>query len=85
LLPWFLVLFVAFAAINSLGWLTQGSGRTAEARRIRGCCASAWRAWGLQTSFADVGRAGVAPIAAGTAQWLLLATLSYGLAYALCR
>ena len=31
---------------------------------------------GLQTSFAELGRAGWAPIAAGAAQWLLLALMS---------
>ena len=40
---------------------------------------------GLQTSFADMTRAGWAPIFAGAAQWLLLAAMSYGLAFALCR
>ena len=84
LLPWFLVLFVVFAAINSMGWLTPDQVKLLQRADTWLLCVG-MAGVGLQTSFADVGRAGVAPIAAGTAQWLLLATLSYGLAYALCR
>jgi len=40
---------------------------------------------GLQTSFADLGRAGWAPIVAGAAQWLVLAALSYALAVLFVR
>jgi uncharacterized membrane protein YadS len=40
---------------------------------------------GLQTSFHDLGRAGWAPIAAGAAQWVVLAGISYGLAVLLIR
>ena len=43
------------------------------------------RVRGLQTSFGAMTRAGWAPIAAGAAQWLLLAAMSYGLAVVLCR
>jgi uncharacterized membrane protein YadS len=40
---------------------------------------------GLQTGFSDLRDAGLRPIAAGAAQWLFLATLSYALAAWLCR
>jgi uncharacterized membrane protein YadS len=82
--PWFLVLFVVFAAINSAGWLDPklvGGIQRADVWLL--CVGMA--GVGLQTSFADLGRAGFAPIAAGVAQWLLLALTSYGLAYAFCR
>lgn len=84
LLPWFLVLFVVFAAVNSMGWLTPEQVKLLQRADTWLLCVG-MAGVGLQTSFADLGRAGFAPIAAGAAQWLLLATLSYGLATALCR
>ncbi len=82
LVPWFLVLFVVFAAINSTG--------LAPKRLLDGlrdidlwllCVGMA--GVGLQTGFHDLKRAGFAPIAAGAAQWVFLAGLSYALALAL--
>lgn len=84
LLPWFLVLFVVFAGVNSMGWLTSDQVKLLQRADTWLLCVG-MAGVGLQTSFADLGRAGVAPIAAGAAQWLLLATLSYGLAFMLCR
>lgn len=84
LLPWFLVLFVVFAGVNSMGWLTPEQVKLLQRADTWLLCVG-MAGVGLQTSFADLGRAGFAPIAAGAAQWLLLATLSYGLAQALCR
>ena len=83
-IPWFLVLFVVFAAVNSMGWLPP----TLVQQIVR---ADVWllclgmAGVGLQTSFADLGRAGFAPIAAGAAQWLVLAAFSYALASVLLR
>ena len=81
--PWFLVLFVAFAALNSLGvipapWLDIV--RRADLWLL--CVGMA--GVGLQTGFSDLRSAGAAPIAAGALQWAFLATLSYGLARWLC-
>ena len=82
--PWFLVLFVIFAAINSTGWLAKPLVQQIQRGDLWLLCVG-MAGVGLQTSFADMGRAGWAPIAAGAAQWLLLALMSYGLAFALCR
>jgi len=82
--PWFLVLFVIFAAINSAGWLDPKLIAQIQRADVWLLCVG-MAGVGLQTSFADLGRAGFAPIAAGLAQWVLLALTSYGLAYALCR
>jgi uncharacterized membrane protein YadS len=40
---------------------------------------------GLVTGFRDLRVAGVRPIAAGAAQWVVLAGVSFGLAWLLCR
>ena len=84
LVPWFLVLFVIFAAINSTGWLPSPLVQQVQRADLWLLCVG-MAGVGLQTSFAELGRAGWAPIAAGAAQWLLLALMSYGLAFALCR
>lgn len=82
--PWFLVLFVLFAALNSTAWLAPQLVRQIQNADLWLLCVG-MAGVGLQTSFGDMTRAGWAPIAAGAAQWLLLGTLSYALAYALCR
>ncbi|HEX5632731.1 MAG TPA: putative sulfate exporter family transporter [Gemmatimonadales bacterium] len=84
IVPWFLVLFVVFAAVNSLGWLDPTVVRQIQRADLWLLCLG-MAGVGLQTSFADLGRAGWAPIATGTAQWLLLAVLAWGLAVALLR
>jgi uncharacterized integral membrane protein (TIGR00698 family) len=84
LVPWFLVLFVLFAAVNSTGWLDPALVKQAQRADLWLLCVG-MAGVGLQTSFADLGRAGWAPIAAGTAQWVVLAALSYGLAMLFVR
>ncbi len=84
LLPWFLVLFVIFAALNSTGWIAADIVKQLQRADTWLLCVG-MAGVGLQTSFADLGKAGFAPIAAGAAQWLVLAGLSYGLALAFCR
>jgi len=81
--PWFLVLFVAFAVVNSLGWLPA---RVVDGLR-RGdlwllCVGMA--GVGLQTGFGDLRAAGLRPIAAGAIQWAFLGALSFALARWLC-
>lgn len=84
LVPWFLVLFVVFAAINSTGFVPS---RLLDALREIDlwllCVGMA--GVGLQTGFHDLKRAGLAPVAAGAVQWVFIATLSYALAVALVR
>ena len=82
--PWFLVLFVIFAVLNSTGWI---SGPVLEGLRR----ADLWllcvgmAGVGLQTGFGDLQKAGLRPIAAGALQWCFLSALSYGMALWLCR
>ena len=84
LVPWFLVLFVLFAAFNSTGWLARPLvQRIQDGDTLLLCVGMA--GVGLQTSFSDLGRAGWAPIASGAAQWLVLASISYGLSFAVYR
>ena len=82
--PWFLVLFVVFAAVNSTGWLPKPWVQTIQRGDLWLLCVG-MAGVGLQTSFAELGRAGWAPIAAGVAQWVALALLAYGLAGMLGR
>lgn len=84
IVPWFLVLFVAFAAVNSTGWLDGDLVKQFVRADVWLLCLG-MAGVGLQTSFADLGRAGWAPIATGAMQWLVLAAISYGLALALLR
>jgi len=82
--PWFLVVFVIFAALNSTGWLPKEWVQLIQRGDLWLLCVG-MAGVGLQTSFHDLGRAGWAPIAAGVTQWAVLAALSYGLATALVR
>src|SRR5262245_39405627 len=82
--PWFLVLFVAFAGLNSLSvvpapWLD--AIRRADLWLL--CVGMA--GVGLQTGFSELRSAGARPIAAAALQWVFLSTLSYLLASWLCR
>ena len=82
--PWFLVLFVMFAALNSTGWLPPRWIEIARRVDLWLLCVG-MAGVGLQTGFADLKAAGARPIAAGAAQWVFLAGLSYGLARLLVR
>jgi uncharacterized integral membrane protein (TIGR00698 family) len=81
--PWFLALFVVFAAVNSTGWLPT---RVADAiRRVDlWLLAVGMAGVGLQTGLADIRSAGWKPVLVGALQWVFLATLSLGLARWLC-
>jgi uncharacterized membrane protein YadS len=81
--PWFLLVFLVFAVINSTGWITAP---TLDALR-RGdlwllCVGMA--GVGLQSGFSDLRAAGLRPIVAGALQWFFLAGVSFGLAKWLC-
>ena len=82
--PWFLVMFVLFAALNSTGWLPKDWVQLVQRGDLWLLCVG-MAGVGLQTSFHELGRAGWAPIAAGVAQWAVLAGISYGLAVLLVR
>ena len=84
LVPWFLVLFVIFAAINSTGWAPKAALDVLRDIDLWLLCVG-MAGVGLQTGFHDLKSAGFAPIAAGALQWVFLALLSYGLAVALVR
>lgn len=82
--PWFLVLFVVFALVNSSGVLPKSWLDLARKVDLWLLCVG-MAGVGLVTRFADLRDAGLKPIAAGAAQWLFLAGLSYGLARVLVR
>ena len=81
--PWFLVLFVIFAAINSTGWLPK-SWLDPIRRGDLWLLAIGMAGVGLQTGFADIRDAGWKPLLAGTLQWLFLSAASLALARWLC-
>ena len=82
--PWFLVLFLVFAVLNSTGWIPKPWLEQLRRADLWLLCVG-MAGVGLQTGFNDLRDAGVRPIAAGAAQWAFLATLSYALAVWLCR
>ena len=82
-LPWFLALFVVFAAVNSLGWIPAPALDFVRRGDLWLLCVG-MAGVGLQIGFSDLRAAGLKPIAAGVAQWVFLAALSYALARWLC-
>jgi uncharacterized integral membrane protein (TIGR00698 family) len=84
IVPWFLVVFVGFAALNSSGLLPKSVLDPVRRADLWLLCVG-MAGVGLQTRFSDLGRAGWRPIVVGVAQWVFLAVLAYGLAIALVR
>jgi uncharacterized integral membrane protein (TIGR00698 family) len=82
--PWFLVLFVVFAVVNSLGAIPPPWLQRIQRGDLWLLCVG-MAGVGLQTRFGDMARAGLRPILAGTLQWIFLATVAYLLAVWLCR
>ena len=82
--PWFLVLFVVFAAVHSLDVMPAPLGDAIQRGDTWLLCVG-MAGVGLQTGFSDLRRAGAAPILAGAGQWLFVSSLAYLLARALCR
>jgi uncharacterized integral membrane protein (TIGR00698 family) len=81
--PWFLVLFVVFAAINSTGWIPESW--VAIIRRVDlWLLAIGMAAVGLQIGLKDIRDAGWKPLMAGTLQWAFLSLGSLLLARWLC-
>ena len=84
IVPWFLVVFVGFAALNSSGLLPKSVLDPVRRADLWLLCVG-MAGVGLQTRFSDMGRAGWRPIVVGAAQWVFLAVLAYVLAIALIR
>ncbi|HTM57277.1 MAG TPA: putative sulfate exporter family transporter [Candidatus Udaeobacter sp.] len=82
--PWFLVLFVAFAVLNSSGLITKPALEMAKTADLWLLCVG-MAGVGIETSFHDLGRAGFGPVGVGAAQWVVLSALAYGLTRLLCR
>jgi len=82
--PWFLGLFVLFALLNSSGWLPKSAIETAKTVDLWLLCVG-MAGVGLETSFAEIGRAGVRPVALGASQWLVISGIALALTRALCR
>ena len=81
--PWFLVLFVAFALLNSSGLLAKPALEIAKTVDLWLLCVG-MAGVGIETSFGDLGRAGFRPIALGAAQWLMLSGVAFALTRWLC-
>ena len=81
--PWFLVVFVLFAGVNSLAWLPPHVTDLVRRGDLWLLCVG-MAGVGLQAGFSDLRRAGLRPIAAGALQWGALSALSLGLATWLC-
>lgn len=77
--PWFLVMFVVFAAVNSSG-LVPAPWLEALRRADLWLLCVGMAGVGLQTGFHDLKAAGWAPIAAGAAQWAFLAVAALAMA-----
>ena len=77
--PWFLVVFVLCAVVNSLGWLPAPVTDLIRRGDLWLLCVG-MAGVGLQAGVSDLRRAGLRPIAAGALQWVFLAALSFTLA-----
>jgi uncharacterized integral membrane protein (TIGR00698 family) len=75
--PWFLLLFVALAAINSTGAIPPAAGE-ALALVSRSCLVAAIAALGVMTSFVELAALGWRPIALLGAETAFLAALVVG-------
>lgn len=73
--PWFLVMFVVFAAVNSAAVLPAATLDAIRRADLWLLCVG-MAGVGLQTGFHDLKAAGWAPIAAGAAQWAFLAVVA---------
>ena len=81
--PWFLVLFVLFAILNSTGWLSKPLTAAIQSGDLWLLCIG-MAGVGLQAGFHDVRAAGLRPLVAATLQWGFLSAVSFGLARWLC-
>ena len=77
LLPWFLVLFVAFVAVSSAGWIPPQAA-DALASASRWCLVAAIAALGVMTSFAELAALGWQPVILMVSETAFLAALIVG-------
>lgn len=83
LAPWFLVLFVVFAAINSTGWLSKSWIDVLQKIDLWLLCVG-MAGVGLQAGFKELRGAGWRPLLAGALQWVLIAAVALVLTKWLC-
>lgn len=83
IVPWFLVLFLAFAALHSTGVLPAATLGTLHRVDLWLLCIG-MAGVGLQTGFRELRDGGLAPMVVGAAQWVVLAGVSFALARLLC-
>lgn len=74
LVPWFLWLFIALVAVNSLDWIAPAAQELAN-QTSRACLVVAIAALGLKTSFGQLAQAGWRPMLLIAAETLWLALL----------
>ncbi len=82
--PWFLVMFLIFAAVNSADVFSTGTVEMVRKADLWLLCVG-MAGVGLQTGFHDIRAAGPAPLLAGLLQWIFLAVVSLGLSLLLVR
>jgi uncharacterized integral membrane protein (TIGR00698 family) len=78
-IPWFLVLFLVFALVNSAHLVPPEPLQVIQRADLWLLCVG-MAGVGLQTGFADLKDAGTRPILAGVLQWIVLASVSLALA-----
>jgi len=77
--PWFLVMFLVFAAVNSTGLIPGATLKLLQRADLWLLCVG-MAGVGLQTGVGELRAAGIRPLLAGLIQWIALAILSLGLA-----
>ena len=77
--PWFLVLFVAFAALRSTGIVPAPVLEAARVVDLWLLCIG-MAGVGLETRFSEIAKEGPRPLLVGALQWVFLATLTFALA-----
>jgi uncharacterized integral membrane protein (TIGR00698 family) len=82
--PWFLVAFLIFTAVNSLGVIPREWIQRIQRADLWLLCVG-MAGVGLQTRFGELKAAGIRPLLVGMAQWVFLAILAYGLARVFVR
>jgi uncharacterized integral membrane protein (TIGR00698 family) len=77
--PWFLGVFLIFAAVNSTGLIPGATLKLLQRADLWLLCVG-MAGVGLQTGVGELRAAGIRPLLAGLLQWFVLAILSLGLA-----
>ncbi|MDH4347678.1 MAG: putative sulfate exporter family transporter, partial [Gemmatimonadota bacterium] len=78
-IPWFLLMFVVFAGVNSTGVIPEETLTLLRRADLWLLCVG-MAGVGLQTGLGDLRAAGARPLVAGLLQWIVLAVMSLGLA-----